>query len=262
MGLLAWKSAIAKAARPHHNRTEAMTNHSFLRVRGLLLMVLIVTATVAARAAAANQLTAAEQAAGWKLLFDGNTLEGWRHFRSHEPIKEGWVAEDGCLKRLDKGGDIISDAAFTDFDLRWEWRLTPGANSGVKYFVTEERASALGHEYQLIDDSKHADALRGPKWQTAAFYDVLPATNRTIKPVGEWNQARILVHGNHVEHWLNGAKVLEYELGSETVKAGVAASKFKNVAGFGTKIKGHILLQDHGDEIWFRDLKIRELPPK
>jgi hypothetical protein len=104
--------------------------------------------------------------------------------------------------------------------------------------------------------------LRGPKWQTAAFYDVLPATNRTIKPVGEWNQARVLVQGNHVEHWLNGAKVLEYELGGETVKAAVAGSKFKGVAGFGTKIKGHILLQDHGDEIWFRDLKIRELPPQ
>jgi len=239
-----------------------MPRYSFLRIPGRFPMVLVFGAMIAAKAAAANEPTAAEKAAGWKLLFDGKTLNGWRHFRNHEPIKEGWVAEDGCLNRVGEAGDIISDAEFTDFDLRWEWRLTPGANSGLKYFVTEERASALGHEYQLIDDSRHADALRGAKWQTAAFYDVLPATNRTIKPVGEWNQARVLAQGNHVEHWLNGAKVLEYELGGETVKAAVAASKFKGVAGFGTKIKGHILLQDHGDEIWFRDLKIRELPPK
>jgi len=218
------------------------------------------TGVVAQSPVPPNSLTEEEAAAGFKLLFDGKTLNGWRHFRNHEPIKEGWVAEDGCLKRVGKGGDLISEAEFTDFDLRWEWRVTPGANSGLKYFVTEERASAVGHEYQLIDDFRHADALRGAKWQTAAFYDVLPATNRTIKPVGKWNQARVLVEGNHVEHWLNGDKVLEYELDSETVKAAIAASKFKGVAGYGTKIKGHILLQDHGDEIWFRDLKIRELP--
>ena len=171
------------------------------------------------------------------------------------------MAEDGCLKRVGNGGDIISDAEFTDFDLRWEWRLTPGANSGLKYFVTEERASALGHEYQLIDDSQHADALRGAKWQTAAFYDVLPATNRTIKPVGEWNQARVLVEGNHVEHWLNGKKVVEYEFGSDDWNKHLKASKFKNMKSFAKEMKGHIDLQDHGNEVAYRNIKLLPLKP-
>jgi hypothetical protein len=134
-------------------------------------------------------------------------------------------------------------------------------NSGVKYFILESRKDALGHEYQMIDDEREPDAKKaGGKRVTALFYDVLaPTTQPTVKPSGEINASRILVKGNHVEHWLNGVKVLEYECGSEAVKAAVAASKFKTTAGFGDKVKGHLLLQDHHSEVWFRNLRIREL---
>src|SRR5207302_7387734 len=127
---------------------------------------------------------------------------------------------------------------------------------GVKYFISEERAQAVGHEYQMIDDA----SVKNPKYSTASFYDVLPPkADKPLKPPGEINHSRVIVQGNHVEHWLNGAKVLEYELGSEQVKAGVAKSKFKDVPGFGTKMKGHILLTEHHDEACFRNVKIREI---
>jgi hypothetical protein len=210
-------------------------------------------------------LSPAEKAAGWKLLFNGESLQGWREYKKPTVPATGWKAEEGILKKIggQKGGDIITEATFDDFDLVWEWRIAPGGNNGVKYFVTEARSSAPGHEYQMIDDIGHPDGKLGAKRQTASFYDVLPpGPNKVLKPVGEWNLSRVLVQGNHVEHWLNGAKVLEYELGSDAVKAGLAASKFKNAAGFGDKIKGHIMLTDHGDEAWFRNVKIRELPAK
>ena len=212
-----------------------------------------------------NTLTGEEKAAGWKLLFDGRSLQGWRLYKKEAAPESGWKVEDGLLKKLAKqrGGDIVTEAKFEDFDLTWEWRITAGGNNGVKYLVTEERDSAPGHEYQMIDDTGHPDGKLGAKRQTASFYEVLaPAADKPLKPVGEWNSSRVLIQGNHVEHWLNAMKVLEYELGSEAVKAGVAGSKFKNAPGFGTKIKGHIMLTDHQDECWFRNLKIRELPAK
>jgi len=206
-----------------------------------------------------NQLTPTEKAAGWRLLFDGKTTAGWRSFKKKTFPEKGWVIEEGILKKVATsvyGGDIITNDEYDDFDFQWEWRIAPKANNGIKYFITEQRNSAIGHEYQMIDDS-----LPIPKKElTASFYDVLPPSeDKPVKPPGEWNHSRVLVQGNHVEHWLNGAKVLEYELGSEEVKAAVAKSKFKNVKDFGTKIKGHILLTDHRDEAWFRNLKIREL---
>jgi hypothetical protein len=213
-------------------------------------------------AAELNQLTPGEKAAGWTLLFNGKDFSGWRQYAKQTPPGEGWKVEDGILKKLAKvrGGDIITTNTFVDFDFSWEWRIEKGGNNGVKYLVTEKRTGAPGHEYQLIDDVGHPDGKLGPKRQTASFYDVLPpAENKPLKPVGEWNASRILIKGDHVEHWLNGAKVLEYELGSEAVKAGVAESKFKTAAKFGEKIEGHIMLTDHQDETWFRNLKIREL---
>jgi pimeloyl-ACP methyl ester carboxylesterase len=198
----------------------------------------------------------------WIPLFNGKDLNGWRLYGKQSPPGEGWKAEDGILKKKAKvrGGDIITTNKFEDFDLTWEWRVEPGGNNGLKYLVTEQRAGAPGHEYQLIDDKGHADAKIGAKRMTASFYDVLPpAENRSIKPAGEWNSSRILIKGNRVEHWLNGAMVLEYELGSDEVKQAVANSKFKNSAKFGEKIQGHIMLTDHGDEAWFRNIRIREL---
>ncbi len=228
-----------------------------------VLSFLVFATEVGSAADSVNTISAAEQRDGWRLLFDGHSLQGWHLYTKKAQPEAGWKVEDGLLKKLAKvrGGDIVTDATFTDFDLTWEWRVAAGGNNGLKYLVTEQRPGAPGHEYQMIDDSGHPDGKMGAKRQTASFYDVLPpATDKPLKPVGEWNASRILVQGNHVEHWLNGAKVLEYELGSEAVKAAVAASKFKNSSGFGTKIKGHIMLTDHQDECWFRNVKIRELP--
>ena len=214
----------------------------------------------------ANQLTEPEKAAGWKLLFDGETTKGWHLFKQQTFPDKGWIVENGWLHCLGKGGgnkgggEIISDAEFGDFELQWDWKLAPGGNSGVKYFILESRKEALGHEYQMIDDEQASDALKaGGTHLTASFYDVLAPNHTKLKPPGEINRSRILVKGNRVEHWLNGVKVLEYECGSEQVKAAVAKSKFKNVAGFGDSVRGHILLQDHNCHVWFRDVKIRAL---
>jgi hypothetical protein len=238
----------------------------YLTGLGWLLLSLIAAASTLS-AAPANQLTDKEKATGWKLLFDGKTTQGWRTFKKQTFPEKGWDVEDGWLHCLGKGGgnkgggDIITDAEFNDFELQWDWKQAHAGNSGVKYFILESRKDALGHEYQMIDDERATGVDKGNRKQlTAAFYAVLaPTTPPPIKPPGEINSSRILVKGNHVEHWLNGGKVLEYECGSDVVKTAVAASKFKNTAGFGDKVKGHLLLQDHGSEVWFRNLRIREL---
>lgn len=208
---------------------------------------------------ALNVGAAPSEPSPWQPLFDGKTTAGWRGFGKPEFPRRGWVVEDGCLhlQPHSQGGDIITTATFDDFEFQWEWRIAPKANNGVKYLVTEDRPKAPGPEYQMVDDATMPD----PKHQTAAFYAVLPSQPQTaLKPAGEWNTSRLVIQGNHVEHWLNGMRVLAYELGSPEVKAGVAQSKFKDAPGFGEKIKGHLLLTDHNDEAWFRNLKIRELP--
>ena len=223
-------------------------------------LTLLLATAAAGSAAEPNQLTPDEKTGGWTLLFDGKTTAGWHTFKKKSFPEKGWQVEDGWLHCLGKrGGDIISDGEFGDFELRWEWKQAPVGNSGLKYFVLETRNAALGHEYQMIDDEQHEDAkLAGGTHVTASFYDVLkPTAHVPTKPPGEINESRIIVKGNHVEHWLNGAKVLEYECGSEAVKAAVAKSKFKTVAGFGDAVKAHLLLQDHNSEAWFRNVKIK-----
>ena len=212
-------------------------------------------------AAPANELSDQEKSGGWKLLFDGKSSQGWRSFKKQAFPAQGWAIEEGWLHCLGKGGgDIITDSEFEDFELQWDWKQAPAGNSGLKYFITETRNSAIGHEYQLIDEERESDARQASgKRVSAAFYDVLKPERVATKLPGEINNSRILVQGKHVEHWLNGRKVLEYECGSEALKAAVAKSKFKNTPGFGEKIKGHILLQDHHSEVWFRNLRIREL---
>ncbi|HSH94401.1 MAG TPA: DUF1080 domain-containing protein [Roseimicrobium sp.] len=207
--------------------------------------------------------TSKSKPGAWQPLTDGKTFAGWRTYKPDGKIGTGWVYEDGMLKKQAaiEGGDIITEKTYDNFELSWDWRIAKAGNNGIKYFILDERKSAVGHEYQMLDDDGHPDGKIGPHRQTGAFYDVLPPMkNRPIKPVGEWNSSRVIVQGNHVEHWLNSVKVLQYECGSPEVMEAVAKSKFKKVEGFGTKVKGHILLTDHKDECWFRNLRIRELP--
>ena len=215
---------------------------------------------------ATNTLTPAEKKAGWILLFDGHTLDGWRGYKKPDATDSRWKVEDGALAISANNGkdthgerDIITKDTFEQFELSVEWKVAPGSNSGIKYFVLEDRDSAIGHEYQLIDDERHPDAKVGPHRQTAALYDVLAASDRPTKPAGEWNTTRIVVRGQTVEHWLNGKKVLQYELNSPALNAAIEKSKFKGNERFGKRQNAHILLQDHGDQAWFRSIKIRRL---
>ena len=231
----------------------------------LVTLELLLLAVCASYGSAINQLTPREHADGWKLLFDGSTIQGWHSFKQSQAPSKGWIVEDGWLHcQGSGGGDLLSHAEFDEFDLRWEWKIEAAGNSGVKYFVPEEGNSAIGHEYQMLDDERNPDAkLADGKRITASFYDVLrPTAKIPIKPIGEINESRILVKGDHVEHWLNGMKVLEYQCGSPALKSAVAESKFKGHPRFGDRLKGHILLQDHHSQVWFRNLKIRDLSGK
>jgi len=212
-------------------------------------------------------LTAEETKAGWKLLFDGKTLTGWRGYKKPDASGTRWSVEDGMLTLAKNDGkdtrgarDLISVDTYDHFELAWDWKIALGGNSGMKYFVLEDMDSAIGHEYQMIDDERHPDAKIGPHRQTAAFYDVFPAHDRPIKPAGEWNTSEVIVKGKHVTHILNGKTVLDYDLESPELKAAIAKSKFKDIARFGKPQNGHILLQDHGDQVWYRKVEIKRLP--
>ena len=232
-------------------------------MKSLVTFASLLAFTALTAAADLNTLTSAEQKDGWKLLFNGKSLDGWRTYKEGGKIGAGWIVEDGLLKKQAKisGGDMMTvqtTSGTANWELSWEWRIAKNGNNGIKYFITEARKGALGHEYQMLDDDGHPDGKVGAHRQTAAFYDVLPpAKDKPTKPVGEWNTSRVVVKGNTVQHWLNGAKVLEYELGSDAVKAAVAKSKFSKIGDFGTKVTGHILLTDHNDECWFRNVKLR-----
>jgi len=221
-----------------------------------------------------NFLTEYEIKFGWKLLFDGETSKGWRGASKESFPAKGWLIQDGTISVISSeghesanGGDIVTLDQYKYFDLSFDFKLTPGANSGVKYFVTEKEkteGSAIGLEYQVLDDKLHPDAKLGLNGDRtlASLYDLIPADKqeRFIHPIGQWNTGRIIVYpNNHVEHYLNGIKVLEYERGSEAFRAMVAVSKFKGWPGFGEAPEGHILLQDHGNEVSFRSIKIRVL---
>lgn len=230
-----------------------------IEVSPFALAVLILSLPCAAKA---DALSAEEKADGWVSLFDGNSFNGWRVYLRQGPPTAGWAIERGMLRTVPgvKGDQLITEKQFDDFELRWEWRIAPAGNNGIKYLVTEARPKAPGHEYQMLDDEKHLDALRGDSHKTAAFYDVLPpAADKPLKPVGEWNASAIVIRGNNVEHWLNGRLVLTYQFDSDALKAALAKSKFKAFDDFGKKASGHIMLTYHNDECWFRNIRIREL---
>jgi len=207
-----------------------------------------------------NTLTQAEQAAGWRLLFDGRTTDGWRGY-GMDSMPAGWEAVDGALTRVAETRDIITREQFGNFELSLEWKIASGGNSGILYRVTEEYDYTYksGPEMQVLDDAKHPD---GQSRLTAAGadYALYPSSAGVVKPAGEWNQVRILVNGNHVEHWLNGTKVVEYELGSPDWVAKVKASKFAEWPHYGLAKAGYIGLQEHGSRVAYRNIKIRVLP--
>jgi hypothetical protein len=227
-----------------------------------------------------NQLTAEERREGWHLLWDGKTFNGWRGLGYDTVPSRHWVIEDGAIRKIASGkiarrpdglpvagGDLMTVDTFKDFEVSWEWKVTPGANSGLKYNVSEELSvgpkkdnhSALGFEYQMLDDDRHPDG-KLVKHRTGDLYDLVAANDKKhVMPVGEWNQSRVVFRGNHGEHWLNGEKVVEYDLGTPAMNKALAESKWKGIPWFGQRRTGHIVLQDHGDEVYFRNIKIREL---
>jgi hypothetical protein len=235
------------------------------RCRLLLALTLCLGAALPAMAAPGNDddpnsLTEEEKKAGFKLLFDGKTTAGWRGFRKKE-MPSGWQVIDGALARVGPGGDIVTVDQFKNFELLLQWKVAPGANSGIMYHVSEdERAPYLtGPEYQILDNARHADG-KSPLTSAASCYALYAPTKDATRPVGEWNDAKILVKGRHVEHWLNGEKVVEYEKGGAEWNDKVAKSKFNSMKNFGKTTEGHIDLQDHGDQVWYRAIKIRVLP--
>lgn len=280
-----------------------------------------------------NQLTSEEQAQGWQLLFDGHDVSHWTGGVGQPFPSKTWEVRDGCLYEMRSGPSLYSARPYGDFEFRWEWRISPAGNSGVKYIcvpgrldpdfehdfqhrlrrlyvwiaifiliaiVTLARVSLFrnrhlfilgllvaaciaiysavsgarlygehhsavleppGFEYQMTDDTANGDARSRGTHSSAALYDLIAATGVELKPVGEFNQSRILVQGTHVEHWLNGRKVVDYTLGSPKLLQLVAHSKYRGIAGFGEKSDGYIMLQNHHTRVWFRDLKIRPLSP-
>jgi hypothetical protein len=218
-------------------------------------------AGVLAPAAVPNTLTPAEQRAGWRLLFDGKTTTGWRGYRS-AVMPAGWQVVDGALTRVEQATDIVTAEQFRNFDLSLEWRLTtPGANSGIFYRATEasDQIYFSGPEMQVLDDDVHPDG-KSQLTSAGAAYGLYPAPRGAVKPLGEWNTARILVDGDHVVHWLNGVKMADYVLGSSDWLAKVAQSKFSKWPEYGKAKQGFIGLQEHGNPTAFRSIKIKVLP--
>jgi hypothetical protein len=228
---------------------------------------------------APNTLSAAERAAGWRLLFDGATFAGWRGLGYDSVPTAHWTVENGAIKKIPRGeiprmsdgqpargGDLMTTERFADFELAWEWRISRAGNSGVKYNVSEELSianaanhAALGFEYQLLDDSLHEDN-KVASHRAGALYDLIaPNASKTLRPVGHWNESRIVFGGNHGEHWLNGRKIIEFELATPRMDSLLARSKYRSIPNFAQRRAGHIVLQDHGDEVHFRSIKIRLL---
>lgn len=219
-----------------------------------------------------NTLSKEEIKQGWKLLFNGKDSKGWRGAKLDTFPEKGWVIEDGILKVMPSdggestnGGDIVTDKTYKDFILSVDFKITEGANSGIKYFVdptlNKGAGSAIGCEFQILDDLRHPDAKLGVKGnrKLGSLYDLIPAPDEKPFDISKFNTAVVIVKGNHVEHWLNGEKLLEYDRDNQMFNALVAYSKYRDWPNFGNLKEGYILLQDHGDEVWYKNVKIKEL---
>ena len=229
---------------------------------------------------APNTLTPAEAADGWRLLFDGRSFSGWRGLGREDVPSGHWIVENGAIRKVAsgdvptapdgqplEGGDLITLDTFGDYELYFEWKVSPGANSGVKYNVSEEMSlanpptyAALGFEYQVLDDERHPDAMNGPNRTSGALYDLIPPnSSKKLRAPGEYNSSRIVFNRNHGEHWLNGDLILAFDLETPEFDALLERSKYRDIDGFADRRNGHIVLQDHGDDVWYRNIKVRVL---
>jgi hypothetical protein len=225
-----------------------------------LAVSLLVSCSETKKAANVSEMTTSESS-----LFDGKTLTGWRTYQN-KPA-DSWMVKDGALyckgsatDKSDRRADLVTTGEYENFDLSIDWKISPRGNSGIMYLVTEEFPAAYlsGPEYQVIDDLNFPEKLED--WQkTAANYAMDPAPAAKPKPTGEWNHTRIVVNNGHVEHWLNGSKVVDYQLWTDEWKSKKTTGKWKDAPGYGMSKKGHIALQDHGSEAWFKNIRIKEL---
>jgi hypothetical protein len=226
-----------------------------------------------------NQLTKAEIEEGWELLFDGKTFNGWRGLGRDTVETNNWKIEDGMIRKVNSreipplpngetinGGDLMTVETFENFELSFDWKIKEAGNSGIKYNVSEEltnewgsKYSALGFEYQILDDGHEMYRDLKPHQFTGALYEMYAPENVQLKPVGEFNNSKIVLNRNHGEHWLNGVKVVEFELATARFDSLYQLSKFVKYPGFGQKRKGHIVITNHNDDSWYRNIKIKRL---
>jgi len=228
-----------------------------------LFMLCVVASSVYAQH---NSLSAKEKKDGWQLLFDGKTTKGWHNYKSDQ-VGAAWkISEDALLldtsNKEEKGGDLVTDQQFENYELYLEWKIQPCGNSGVIFNVQEsdeyKYVWMTGPEMQVLDNECHPDA-KIIKHRAGDLYDLISCSKETVKPAGEWNVARLVANKGKYEFWLNGVKTVEFTMHTPEWNAMVAASKFKSMPGFGKFSKGHISLQDHGDKVWYRNIKIKPL---
>jgi len=257
-----------------------MNKLNFSLNSGIALIILFVfTSCNKTEKTGNNQLSKEEKEQGWELLFDGKTFDGWRGLGRDTVETNHWKVENGEIHKVDSrivpplpngekinGGDLMTIDTFNNFELSWEWKIKEAGNSGIKYNVSEKISTtygsgygALGFEYQILDDGNDMYKDLNPYQYTGSLYDFYAPSNVHLKPIGEFNQSTILLNGNHGEHWLNGVKVVEYELGTHELDSLFKASKFANYRDFEKKRSGHIVITNHTDESWYRNIKIRRI---
>lgn len=238
-----------------HVRPRAHLGHTPLPLAVVLAAVVIAAPTVSAQKAVTGRTGA------WTALFDGTSLSGWHNYDTPGKPVTGWSAENGLLVRTGEGGDLTTDRQYANFELELEWKVEKGGNSGIIYRIDHaaEKTYMSGPEMQILDDAVHADG-KNPLTAAGANFALHPTVPGFNKGAGQWNAVRLVVAGTHVEHWLNGKRVVAYELGSADWEARRTASKFASAEKYGRATRGHIALQDHGDRVYFRNVRIRELP--
>lgn len=231
------------------------------RLALLLLPLVVLPVSAVAAQGAPTKPGQTVSSAGWQSLFDGKTITGWHGFKTPGKMSPGWSVEDGAIVRSGPAEDIVTDKVYANFELNLEWKISAKGNSGILYRIDPKADVTYmsGPEMQVLDDNGHEDG-KSTLTSAGADYGLYPAPRGVVKPVGEWNRVRLIVDGNHVEHWLNGRKIVEYELGSADWVAKVKASKFVAWPGYGKAKAGYIGLQEHGARVWYRNIRIKELP--